>query len=310
MNFLGIDAGGTAVRWAVCDRAGVSVARGETGPVTGHLFLAEAQAGFEAFAGELGAALVDLRIGAVVAGITGLTGDSAEAAVARDLLSEALRIDPAVITVQDDLWIGYHAVFKPGQGHVVYAGTGSVGMHIRADGSVLRVGGRGIMIDDAGSAFAIGRAALNQVYRRIDLGEAPGVLGRALFAAVGDDSWNAMRAHVYGGGRTAVALLARVVAEVGEADPAAIAALREAGRELAVLARALIARAGEREVVLLGRAAGLHPVIAQAMAEALPGIALRMAVTDAALAAARLAGQTHMETSRPAPRGNKPKPND
>ena len=289
MNFLGIDAGGTAVRWAVCDRSGDVVARGEAVPVTGHLFLAEARAGFEAFAGELGAAVADLRIGGVVAGVTGLTGDSAEAAAAREILSEALRIDPAVIEVQDDLWIGYHAVFRPGQGHVVYAGTGSVGMHIRVDGSVLRVGGRGMLIDDGGSAFAIGRAALNLVYRRIDRGEAPGVLGQALFAAVGDESWNTMRAHVYGGGRTAVALLARVVAEVGEGDPAALAVLGEAGRELAVLARALIARAGACEVVLLGRAAGLHPAIAQAMVEALPGVSVRMAVTDAALAAARLA---------------------
>ena len=289
MNFLGIDAGGTAVRWVVCDRAGDSVARGEAAPVTGHLFLAEARAGFEAFAGELGAVVADLRIAGVVAGITGLTGDSAEAAEARGLLSEMLRIDPAAIEVQDDLWIGYHAVFKPGQGHVVYAGTGSVGMHIRDDGSVLRVGGRGILIDDAGSAFAIGRAALNLVYRRIDLGEDPGKLGQALFAAVGGESWNTMRAHVYGGGRTAVALLAQVVAEVAEDDPAAMDVLAEAGRELAVLARALIARAGARDMVLLGRAAGLHPAIALAMGAALPGVVLRMAMTDAALAAARLA---------------------
>jgi N-acetylglucosamine kinase-like BadF-type ATPase len=289
VTFLGIDAGGTAVRWAVCGRDGAMVARGEAAAVTGHLFLPEARAAFEAFAGELGAAVADLRVGAAVAGITGLTGDSAEAAAARDLLSEALRLDPGRIEVQDDLWIGYHAVFSPGQGHVVYSGTGSVGMHIRADGSVLRVGGRGILIDDAGSAFAIGRSALNLVYRRIDRGEEAGALGRALFAAVGGDSWNAVRAHVYGGGRTAVALLARAVAAVGEDDPAAIAVLREAGAELAVLARALVAREGMREVVLLGRAAGLHPAIVRAMQDALPGVALRMEITDAALAAAHLA---------------------
>jgi glucosamine kinase len=289
MNFLGIDAGGTEVRWVVCDRKGNSVARGEMAPVTGHLFLAEARAGFEAFAGELGAALADLRVAGAVAGITGLTGDSPEADSVRAILSDALRLDPVRIEVQDDLWIGYRAVFKPGEGHVVYSGTGSVGMHIRADGTVVRVGGRGILIDDAGSAFAMGRAALNLVYRRIDRDEPPGPLGEALFAAVGDASWNGVRAHVYGGGRTAVALLARTVAEVAEADPAAMAVLREAGRELAVLARALVAREGARDVVMLGRAAGLHPAISLAMAEALPGVGLRMAMTDAALAAARLA---------------------
>jgi glucosamine kinase len=289
VNFLGIDAGGTAVRWAVCDRAGFPVARGEAAPVTGHLFLEEARAGFEAFAGELGSVVADLRIGAVVAGITGLTGDSDEAAQARTILSESLRVGPGRIVVQDDLWIGYHAVFKPGEGHVVYAGTGSVGMHIRADGTVVRVGGRGILIDDAGSAFAIGRAALNLVYRRIDRQEEVGALGRALFAAVGGEDWNTVRAHVYGGGRTAVALLAMHVAMAADDDAGAMAVLREAGAELAVLARALLDREGARDVVLLGRAAGLHPEISLAMADALPGVALRMAVTDAALAAARLA---------------------
>ena len=47
MNFLGIDAGGTAVRWAVCGRDGALVARGEAAPVTGHLFLPEARTAFE-----------------------------------------------------------------------------------------------------------------------------------------------------------------------------------------------------------------------------------------------------------------------
>jgi len=65
--------------------------------------------------------------------------------------------------------------------------------------------------------------------------------------------------------------------------------LQEAGAELAVLARALIAREGPRDVVVLGRAAGLHPAILEAMGAALPGVALRMEIADAALAAARLA---------------------
>jgi len=294
MTFLGIDAGGSAVRWALCDRDGRKVDEGQAPPVTGHLYLPEARAGFEAFAGELASRLADRRVAGLVAGITGLTGDSAQAAEARQLLSEALRLDPARIEVQDDLWIGYHAVFRPGGGHVVYAGTGSVGMHIRADGSVLRVGGRGILIDDAGSAFAIGRAALGLVYRRIDRGEDPGPLGGALFAEVGGDDWNTMRAHVYGvevpgGGRTAVAMLALAVARAAEADPAALEILAAAGRELAVLARALLHREGLREVVLLGRAAGLHPAIEEAMRAALPGVALRQAIVDAAFAAARLA---------------------
>lgn len=289
MNFLGIDAGGTAVRWVLCGPDGAALDRGEAAPVTGHLFLPEARAGFEHFAGELAALLVDRRVGGIVAGITGLTGDSAEATEAMRLLSEAFRLDPGRIAVQDDLWIGFHAVLRPGAGHVVYAGTGSVAMTIRADGSVLRVGGRGILIDDAGSAFAIGRAALSLVYRRIDRGEDAGALAREIYADIGGESWNAVRAHVYGGGRTAVALLARAVARAAAHDDAALAVLDEAGRDLAELGRVLIGRAGPGDVVLLGRAAGLHPAIPAAMRAALPGVPVRQEIADAALAAARLA---------------------
>ena len=82
MTYLGIDGGGTAVRWALVGRDGAPVDRGEAAPVTGHLFLDEARTGFEHFAGELAALLVDRRVGGIFAGITGLTGDSPEAAAA------------------------------------------------------------------------------------------------------------------------------------------------------------------------------------------------------------------------------------
>ena len=74
---LGIDAGGSATRWAVVDDAGVVLARGDLAAVNGHLFVPESRAGFEAFVRDLAAALPE-RVDAVVAGITGLTGDSPE----------------------------------------------------------------------------------------------------------------------------------------------------------------------------------------------------------------------------------------
>jgi N-acetylglucosamine kinase-like BadF-type ATPase len=230
------------------------------------------------------------QVRAVVAGITGLTGDSPEAAVAAGILAQALAVPPECVRVEDDLWIGYHAAFRPGEGHVVYAGTGSVGMHLYADGRILRVGGRGMLIDDAGSAFWIGRQALDLVFRRIDDGAPPGALGEALFAAIGGSDWNVVRAHVYGGGRHAVAILARAVAEAAQGgDVAAQAILHEAGRELARLALALCRRAGDLPVVLLGRAASLHPGIEQGFRAGAPDIDMRRMDADAASAAARVA---------------------
>ena len=282
---LGLDAGGSATRWTVVDGDDVVLAAGELASVDGHLFNPANRERFVAMATALAGATALLKPRAVVAGITGLTGDSPEAAAASEILAQALGISS--VRVEDDLWIGYHAAFAPGAGHVVYAGTGSVGLHIKTDGSLIRVGGRGMLIDDGGSAFWIGREGLNTVYRRIDAGQAPGALGDALFAAIGGADWNAVRAYVYGGGRNAVAMLAISVA--GADDPGAAAILTLAGRELARLARDLVSRIGVLPVALQGRAASLHPTILASMRDAAPGLDIALHQADAALAAAKLA---------------------
>lgn len=284
-RFLGLDAGGSATRFVVCDGDGGLLRRGALAPVSGHLYRPEMRAGFVAAL----APLAGVGFDGAVAGITGLTGDAKEASEAADILSERLAIRRTAIRVEEDLWVGYHAAFRPGEGHAVYAGTGSVGLHVGRDGGMLRVGGRGMLIDDGGSAFWIGREGLNLVYRRVDGGEDGGPLGAALFGAIGARDWNTVRAHVYRDGRNNVAQLARAVAAAGDADAGALAILRGAGAELARLAQALVARAGPLPVALLGRAAALHPVILQGFTASCPGLAVSMPQTDPALAAARLA---------------------
>ena len=285
---LGIDAGGSATRWVVVDAADAVLATGELAPIDGHLFVPEHLAQFRTVAAQLAQATARHAPASVVAGITGLTGDAPEARQAEAILADAL--GASRVRVEDDLWIGYHAAFAPGAGHVVYAGTGSVGLHIRADGSLLRVGGRGILIDDGGSAFWIGREGLNALYRRIDADEPQGTLGDALFAAIGGSDWNTVRAHVYGGGRTAIAMLALAVAQAAD-DPAAATILAQAGRELARLARDLVKRVGALPVVLQGRAADLHPSILANMRQAAGDLNIAKHTADAALAAAKLANQ-------------------
>jgi N-acetylglucosamine kinase-like BadF-type ATPase len=295
---LGIDGGGTATRWAVADPAGDIVGAGELPPVSGLLYHADARATFAEMARSLAAAIPP-GVGAVIAGITGLTGGSDSAAHARDILASALAVPAASVRVEDDIWIAYHAAFAPGAGHLVYSGTGSIGLHVAADGSLLRVGGRGMLIDDGGSAFWIGRTAIDRMYRDIDAtGEARGALAEALFAAIGGRDWDSVRGYVYGGGRTKVALLAMAVADAArEGDAAALALLHEAGVELARLARALVGRIGPLPVALAGRAAGLHPVIETAMRVAAPGIAITRGEADAAAAAARMAARQSSQSS-------------
>jgi N-acetylglucosamine kinase-like BadF-type ATPase len=289
---LGLDGGGSATRWALCEEGGALVARGELPPISGHLVKPDERARLAQVAALLRAALPAGGPPArVVAGITGLSAEAPEAGVASAILAAGLGLPVASVLVSDDTWIAYHAAFRPGEGHVVYAGTGSVGMHVRADGTVVAVGARGMLIDDAGSAFWIGSEALNLIYRRLDEDPAAGGrLAQEIYADVGGATWPAVRTYVYADGRNRVAMLARAVARAAAADDAdALAIMRRAGAELARLALALVPREGVRPVALLGRAARLHPAILEGMRQAAPELTLTLRDNDAAMAAARLA---------------------
>jgi N-acetylglucosamine kinase-like BadF-type ATPase len=289
---LGLDGGGSATRWALCEAGGALVARGELPPVSGLLANPGERARMAQVAGLLRAALPPGSTpGRVVAGITGLSAEAEEAAVAGAILAAALGLPAASVLVSDDIWIAYHGAFRPGEGHVVYAGTGSVGMHVRADGTVVAVGARGMLIDDAGAAFWIGHEALKLIYRRLDADPAAGGrLAEEIYADVGGRTWPAVRTHVYADGRNRVAMLARAVARAAAAgDADALALLGRAGAELARLALVLVQREGRLPVALLGRAARLHPAILQGMRAAAPELEVTPRDNDAATAAARLA---------------------
>ena len=285
---LGLDAGGSATRWALADASGAIVGSGEIPAASGHLYGPEERARFERMAAALHTAVGRADVGRVVAGITGIAASTPEAALAASLLGSALGIDAARVQIDDDMWIAYHAAFAPGEGHLVYCGTGSIGVHVTAGGDVIRVGGRGMLIDDAGSAFWIGRKALELIWRRVDADPgASGKLATEVFAVIGGTSWDAARTYVYGGGRNAVAALAVAVARADDEDARVI--LAAAGGELARLARALVGRAGVRPVALAGRAAQLHPAIREGFHAAAAGIEVTLVTIDPAAAAARLA---------------------
>ena len=78
----------------------------------------------------------------------------------------------------------------------------------RERGEVVRAGGHGFLIDDAGGAFWQGREGLSAVLRQADERQPETPLAAALYAAIGSRAWPDIRAHVYAGGRAAVARLA------------------------------------------------------------------------------------------------------
>lgn len=295
---LGLDGGGTATRWALRRADGTILARGTGGSVSGHVFTSEAMATarmrLAAILAEATSQTGGTKIGAVGAGITGLGPKTPVAAALAAQLAELAGIPCARVRMMGDVEVAYHAAFRPGEGHLVYAGTGSVGCHATTAGELVVVGGRGMLIDDAGSAFWIARTALAHVLRQED--RQPGAgwatpLGAALAARLGGTAWDIVRAAVYGVERGEIGRLALAVAEAAATgDAVATGMLAAAGTELARLAEVLAHRFGPRPVALTGGAAELHPALEHGFSAALPPGLVRVRPSlDPAATAARLA---------------------
>ena len=289
---LGIDAGGTQTRWALAARDGTILAEGTVAGLSAlQMGKPDGRTSVHAtFADLARAVLAVARPGCVRAGLTGFGGDGDQL---QRWLAELLGIAPGCVAMCNDIDIAYRASFAPGEGYLVYAGTGSIGAFIDADGQFHRAGGRGVVLDDGGGGFWIAREALRHIWRLED--EAPGswehsAMARAVFEYVGGSDWAYSRRFIYGQERGEVGKLALAVAASAGQDAAAAAILEEAGRELGRLARALIRRFGPRPVALGGRAALLHPSIAASMRASLaPDTTITPGAMRAHHAAARLA---------------------
>ncbi len=206
-----------------------------------------------------------------VAGITGF--DPSFVPVFCDLVAGALHVQSSAVHTMSDIELACHAAFAPGQGVVVYAGTGSVAALVDVHGVMHRAGGRGAVIDDGGGGYWIARQALRHVWRAED--EAPGAwrtspLAQQLFDRMGGSDWSHTRTWVYGASRGELGTLALAVAAAAPTDPVAMDLLRSAGLELARLGRAMLQRHGALPVALAGRVLDLHPVIEASLRAALP----------------------------------------
>lgn len=316
---LGIDAGASSTRWIVRrgdggdplggPAGGVELARGRLGPLSGLAFLGgdedgarrAAEARAAQLAREVRARIVE-ELGeprapdAVYAGVTGLSDDDPTTRFLAALLGGHLGVPEARVRVVNDMALAYRCAFVPGEGVLVYAGTGSTAVHVASGGDVLRAGGHGYLIDDAGGGFWIGRHALRAVLREADRrgGPAAGALADAVYGALGSRDWPAIRRRVYGGGRAEVAALVPAVRHaLASGDPEAARIVSEAGRELARLADVLLARLGRPlPVALAGGASGLGAPLRKAVMAALPpGTQVRVAERTPVETAARLAGE-------------------
>jgi len=289
---LGIDAGGTQTRWALADAGGAIVAEGSVAGMSATQM--GSTAGRDAVRGIFAMLATQVRAaGQPLRACAGLTGFDGASTQVTQLLAQALKIAPAAISMRNDVEIAYLDSFAPGEGYLVYAGTGSIAAWIDGAGQFHRAGGRGVTLDDGGGGFWIAREAMRHIWRAED--EQPGVwqqsaMARAVFAQIGGSDWSLSRQFIYGRDRGAIGQLALAVAASADTDPVARNILERAGNELARIALALVGRYGARPIALGGRAAQLHPLIAQSMRAGLPAeLSMTQRHTLAHHAAARIA---------------------
>lgn len=181
-------------------------------------------------------------------------------------------------------------------GCALIAGTGSICCGRNAAGEFARTGGWGHLIDDGGSGYALGRDALAAVVRQWDGRGQTTTLSELVERRLGLHDPQELVGYVYGGDKSRVAAVSRLVSEAAQAgDAVAEAICRKNGAELALLATATARKLGmERcKVALLGGQLVHDPllrdILKDILAQEAPGLACVEPEQDAAAGAALMA---------------------
>jgi glucosamine kinase len=284
---LGLDAGSSSLKLAITDEHGQVHLEKRLKPLSGHILDPNAR---PLVLEHLRLALAQVQQFAPRAAFGGLTGLTTTEGLEeiRNLIAQELNLPVQHVRTSSDIELAYRAHFRPGEGILVYAGTGSIAFHLREDGLSERAGGHGYLIDDAGAGFSIGQAALRTVMRELDEGRSSSVLARFVFGHANASTWPDLSAFVYGTGRSSVAGFAPLVGRAAsQGDATAQAILESAGHELLRLAQIMRSRLGDLPVALAGGALEISPILAQTVQAQIPD--LRITHGGFAQAAAHLA---------------------
>lgn len=280
---LGIDGGGTRTRCLAADLSGRVLGEGRGGPANALVVgrdravqsIAEAARQALAAAGR-----TPEEVGAVCAGLAGAGQPRIQEELSGAIAAALGLPASARVQVVNDGRVALAGALQGGPGVILIAGTGSIAYGLDDAGQLARAGGWGWMLGDEGSGFAIGRQALAAALCALDGAGPATVLGDRICAA-----WDLARLtdaipRIYAdpsAARTEIAALVPHVAQAAaEGDAVAEEILRQAGRDLAHLAAALIRRMTLREPrvattggVLEG-VATVREALAQRLAELMP----------------------------------------
>lgn len=193
------------------------------------------------------------------------------------------------------------AAFPELWGVILIAGTGSICYGKSKDGTAYRVGGYGHIIDDAGSAYAIGRDILQAVVRGYDGRTQATVLTDLVYKQLNIGSMGELISWLYAPDRTkkeiaALAPLSETAASsiINEGtEDAAAAILNHAAEELALLADVMLQRIPEtNKIVLSGSVLLKNKIVRKKFTDCInqlyPQVMLEETKESAAVGAARI----------------------
>ncbi|MGZ9810211.1 N-acetylglucosamine kinase [Pseudoroseicyclus sp. H15] len=236
---LGIDSGGTKTLALAVDHDG-KVVRASTGPGLDPTGSAAPEA-------ELRAALSAIRAqtGEVEAATLGLAYHTELAEISRMQSAVAAEVLGGGARVLNDVDIAHRGVFQGQEGILCLAGTGSMAWAVGPNGTA-RAGGFGPLIGDEGSAYDIGRRALQLLSHEADGRRPASPFGATLSSALGIPPEGLIDwIYTHPSPRAGVADVARTVSALAaEGDAQAQTLLTGAAAELAAAARAAAGQAG------------------------------------------------------------------
>lgn len=275
MAFLGIDAGASATKWVLSDGLEI-IASGKELAMDGHIYRDSSVERMNVVLKEIAAAVKGHRIDSLFAGITGYSTAGDDEATIHSIFQSYF--PESTVKVIPDMELAYLAELKPGAGILMYAGTGSIAVHMTVGGESIQVGGWGYLLGDEGAGFWIGREAIRVVLEALERGNRTPFVD-AILTALDCRDWSDIRAAVYSKDRSFIASITATVAELGnQGDTQAISILVGAADELEKLVHRTEDIVGNKEMSVVFAGGVLNP-------ESIPFKTLKERFGDRAIAA-------------------------
>ncbi|MBM3656433.1 MAG: hypothetical protein FJW91_05720 [Actinobacteria bacterium] len=206
MLSLGVDGGSSSSKWTLIDQSGAIKSKGSSNPIDGHLYRIESQEKMEKFLAVLKRDLGDLIPDRITIGLTGLGS-------VEKIEEYFLKAFPgSKLSIGTDVALAYRSEFRDGEGIYLYAGTGSIAVHITEAGEEISIGGWGYLLGDEGAGYWIGLTALRHLMTQIEELSVLDELSNELSQVIGGNDWPTIRQFVYSKDRSAIAGLTPIVA--------------------------------------------------------------------------------------------------